>query len=294
MDLWMDIAAEIERTRGRPFEPRTPEPVGGGCINDAHRLSDGRTDYFVKLNTAARLPMFEAEAAGLALLREPGAVRVPAPVCTGASDGRAYLVLEFVPMGRPAAGGWARLGTGLASVHGRTGERFGWNRDNTIGSTPQPNSPDDDWVRFFARQRLGLQLDLAAENAHGGRWLDRGYHLVEVLDGLFTGYRPVPSLLHGDLWSGNVDFDETGAPVIFDPAVYFGDRESDLAMTELFGRLPEAFYAAYEEAWPVDSGYRSRRNLYQLYHILNHLNLFGGGYRGAAARLIDALLAEVG
>lgn len=294
MAVWAQIVDAIKDATGEAFSPEPPQPVGGGCINDARRLSDGRRSYFVKTNRAERLPMFEAEAAGLALLREPAALRVPAPICHGTANGQAYLVLEYVPMGRAGADGWQRMGSGLAEIHAFRATRHGWDRDNTIGTTEQPNTWSGDWVAFFREQRLRFQLQLAADGGHGGALLERGERLAGALRALFRDYEPVPSLLHGDLWSGNADFDADGAPVVYDPAVYFGDRESDIAMTELFGRFPEAFYAAYEAAWPLDAGYTVRRDLYQLYHVLNHLNLFGGGYRGSAMRLIDRLLAEVG
>ncbi|MBA1146688.1 fructosamine kinase family protein [Ectothiorhodospiraceae bacterium WFHF3C12] len=294
MTLWSEITEAIESATGEPFHPEPPQAVGGGCINEARSLSDGRRSYFVKTNGSNRLPMFEAEAAGLDLLRRPEGVRVPEPVCHGSAGDTAYLVLEYIPMGRPGADGWARMGAGLAAIHASAATRYGWDRDNTIGTTRQPNTWSSDWAAFFRENRLGFQLRLAADNGHGGGWLERGQRLADGLRGFFQGYDPVPSLLHGDLWSGNADFDAGGAPVIYDPAVYFGDRESDIAMTELFGRFPEAFYDAYADAWPLDEGYPVRRDLYQLYHVLNHLNLFGGGYRASAARLIDRLLAELG
>jgi len=158
----------------------------------------------------------------------------------------------------------------LAALHRRQAARFGWARDNTIGATPQANGWCESWTMFWRERRLAPQLALAARN---------GYRIdVPPVWRLLEGHEPAPSLLHGDLWSGNAGFLPDGAPVLFDPAVYYGDREADLAMTELFGGFPGEFYCAYNAAWPLASGYQQRKPLYNLYHLLNHLNLFGGGY----------------
>ena len=178
-------------------------------------------------------------------------------------------------------------------MHRVTRERFGWDTDNTIGSTLQINTCEHDWVDFWRTQRLQFQLQLAAENGHGGRLQSQGEKLLDAFPALFVGYSPPASLLHGDLWSGNYAFNRSGEPVIYDPAVYYGDREADLAMTELFGGFGADFYAAYRANYPLDAGYGVRKTLYNLYHILNHLNIFGEGYRSQAYRMMDALLAEL-
>ncbi len=292
--FWAAVAARIAEARGGAFAMRRSEPLGGGCINSAWRIEDGSQRYFVKLNRASLASMFEAEAEGLREIDAAGGVRVPRPVCTGTHGGHAFLVLEYLDLGgRADAAAAERLGRGLAAVHGAVGTRFGWHRDNTIGSTPQENAPADDWVGFWRERRLGFQLALAARNGHGGRLQARGERLLDAFPALFEGYRPEPSLLHGDLWGGNFGVTRGGVPVVFDPAVYYGDREADIAMTELFGGFDPRFHAAYREAWPLDSGYRVRRVLYNLYHILNHLNLFGGGYRAQAEAMIDELLAQL-
>ncbi|MGB7551997.1 MAG: fructosamine kinase family protein, partial [Chromatiaceae bacterium] len=184
----------------------------------------------------------------------------------------------------------AEAGRRLAHLHRQSQARFGWDRDNFIGSTPQPNAEAQDWASFWQTRRLGPQLNLALAQGFGGRLQDRGRRLGEACPALID-HSPQPSLLHGDLWSGNMAFDAAGQPVLFDPAVYYGDREADLAMTELFGGFGADFQAAYREAWPLDPGYQVRRDLYNLYHILNHLNLFGAGYLGQALGMIDRLLA---
>lgn len=184
------------------------------------------------------------------------------------------------------------------SLQGRgdrgTSSRFGFAQDNFIGTTPQPNGWKNSWINFWREQRLRFQLRLAAQNGYGGQLQTLGEKLLDTLPAFFDGYTPQPSLLHGDLWSGNHAFLADGTPVIFDPAPYYGDRECDLAMTELFGGYPADFYAAYSEAYPLHGGYAMRRNLYNLYHILNHANLFGGGYVRQAEQMMQRLLAEVG
>ncbi|MGA7802018.1 MAG: fructosamine kinase family protein [Gammaproteobacteria bacterium] len=293
MTVWQAIADSIAAATGDKVIPGTPDGVGGGCINRAVRLAGSVRDYFVKLNAASRLEMFEAEAAGLDAIARSETLRVPRPLCWGIEGGSAYLVLEYIPFGGGTPAGLDALGRGLAAMHRVSRDSFGWERDNTIGSTPQINTPHRDWPVFWRERRLRYQLQLAASNGYGGRLQRDGERLLEAFPALFDGYRPPPSLLHGDLWSGNYAMDSVGEPVIFDPAVYYGDREADLAMTELFGGFGSRFYAAYGEAWPLDPGYGVRKRLYNLYHVLNHANLFGAGYASQAQHLIDSLLAEL-
>jgi len=291
-DCWIALERQIGAVTGEPFVASQRRPLGGGCINRAWRASDGKRDFFVKCNAATALPMFEAEMAGLAELAATATVRVPRPICCGVAGEQAYLVLEYLPLGRCDPAAMERLGRQLADLHGRPQPYFGWHRDNTIGAIPQPNGPLADWIAFWRERRLGFQLELAAANGHRGDLQRRGERLLARLEELFAGHRPTPALLHGDLWGGNVGCTADGEPVMFDPAVYCGDREADLAMTELFGGFSERFYAAYREVSPPDAGYPLRRTLYNLYHILNHLNLFGGGYRAQAEGMIAELLAE--
>jgi len=286
------IADRVGQVAGHSFAAAQARRIGGGCINTAVHLSDGTHSYFVKLNRAERLPMFEAEADGLAELAGSGTLRVPRPLCVGVAGGQAYLAMEYIELGGRPERGAAQAGRLLAAMHRTTHATFGWLRDNTIGSTPQCNTPDPDWARFWAERRLGPQLDLAARNGYGSTLQRMGEALLARLPTLL-GHAPAASLLHGDLWGGNMAFASSGEAVVFDPAVYFGDRESDLAMTELFGGFGGDFYAAYREAWPLDAGYATRRDLYNLYHVLNHLNLFGGGYLGQAQDIIARLLAQV-
>jgi len=243
---------------------------------------------------ANRLAMLEAEAAGLGELKQAAAVRVPAVHAFGATAAHAYLALEWIDFGASSPVAETRLGEQLAWQHRVNARGFGWHRDNTIGSTEQPNAWSNDWIAFFRERRLRQQLELANRNGHGGRLADRGAELLELMGAFFASHHPVPSLLHGDLWGGNWAVDSAGQPVLFDPAVYFGDREADLAMTRLFGGFGNAFYTAYHATWPLDQAAGTRRTLYNLYHVLNHLNLFGGGYLSQAQSMIDRLLAELG
>jgi fructosamine-3-kinase len=235
--------------------------------------------------------MFEAEASGLKEIAATSTVRVPLPICAESDRERAWLVLQYLPLASGGPRAMAALGVRLAAMHRITHERFGWARDNTIGATPQVNARLGDWGEFWTQSRLGYQLDLAARNGHRGELQRKGALLLERVPNMFVGHRPAASLLHGDLWGGNAAATSGNEPVVFDPAVYYGDREVDLAMTTLFGGFPAEFYSAYESVWPLGAGYRERRDLYNLYHVLNHLNLFGGDYLRQAQGMIDRLLA---
>jgi fructosamine-3-kinase len=287
------VKAELEAATGLRFRAApTPLAVGGGFAT-CERWESDSGPVFVKVADRERLPLFEAEAAGLRELADAAALRVPSVLAAGVAGSQVFLALEWIEFRAATSRTEARLGELLAAQHCVTAPRFGWHRDNTIGATPQSNAWTDDWTRFFAERRLGFQLDLAVQQGHSGRLIERGHRLCEQLEVLLRDHRPLPSLLHGDLWGGNWAADESGQPVVFDPAVYFGDREADLAMTRLFGGFSRAFYEAYESAWPLAAGATLRFDLYNLYHVLNHLNLFGGGYRAQAEALIDRLLAEV-
>ncbi|MDQ6999515.1 MAG: fructosamine kinase family protein [Mariprofundus sp.] len=292
MSVRAAVEQSITETTGHAFSINNQHSIGGGSINTACRIDGAGQSYFVKLNQAEQLDMFAAEADSLRELAGAKAIRVPIPVCYGEAAGKSWLVTEFIAFGRGAGDSAQLLGRQLAAMHRHTSEQFGWTRDNTIGSTPQQNSRMDNWVDFYRERRLRFQFELAARNGFTGLLQAKGERLMQSLNVFFTNHAPEASLLHGDLWGGNRAFDEAGQPVIFDPAVYYGDREADIAMTELFGGFGADFYAAYQEAWPLDAGYSVRKTLYNLYHILNHANLFGGGYASQAENMIDQLLAE--
>ncbi len=292
LKLLAHISTAIRDATHRPFEVRSATPVGGGSINEAYRL-EGTDDsrYFLKLNDVQHLPMFIAEAEGLNTIAATNIIRVPRPIAHGIADKQSYLVLEHLELS--SRGNAKLLGEQLAALHRCTSSRFGFTQDNFIGTTPQPNECKDSWIDFWREQRLGFQLRLAAQNGYSGQLQALGEKLLDALPAFFVGYTPQPSLLHGDLWSGNYAFLSDGTPTIFDPAPYYGDRECDLAMTELFGGYSANFYAAYRAAYPLDAGYATRRDLYNLYHILNHANLFGGGYARQADQIMQRLLAEL-
>jgi protein-ribulosamine 3-kinase len=288
------LATAIGHSAGVSLHSQPARRVRGGSINECYRWEGTAGPLFVKLAPARSSAMLEAEAAGLEELRRAEAVRVPRVRGAGTTAGYAWLALEWVESGAPSRAADAILGEQLARQHRSTGPAFGWSRNNTIGSTPQLNDWHDNWVTFFRDLRLRYQLELAAGNGHVGRLQHRGEALLGCVGEFFRTYQPAPSLLHGDLWGGNRAADERGQPVIFDPAVYYGDREADLAMTRLFGGFGPDFYSAYESGWALDADASVRTDLYNLYHVLNHLNLFGGGYLSQAASLIDGLLAEAG
>jgi protein-ribulosamine 3-kinase len=291
MPLSTAINAAITQATGVAFRPVRQQSIGGGCINQSFKLTDTQRSFFVKLNDASRLAMFEAEAAGLQEIASTQSLRVPLPVCHGVADEQAFLVLEYLNL--CSHGDAAALGQQLAQMHSQIQNHFGWRRDNTLGSTSQINTPAQDWPSFVRDQRIGVQLRLAAENGYGGQLQTQGEKLMADLHLFFSDYQPQASLLHGDLWGGNHGYLVDATPVIFDPAVHYGDRECDLAMTELFGGFAPAFYAAYRAAWPLDAGYAVRKTLYNLYHILNHANMFGGGYAAQANQMIAKLNAEL-
>jgi protein-ribulosamine 3-kinase len=293
MTSWTEIAAQISSSEGTPFVVEKVASIGGGCINRTYRVGGSGREFFVKLNNADALAMFEAEAAGLKEILGSRSLRAPAPLCWGTNSTEAWLVLEYLEMNDANRSGAIALGQKLATMHRFSSQKFGWIRDNTIGSTPQINKFSTRWTEFWREHRLGHQLGLARANGYMGRLQKQGEQLMERLDHFFPGPQPIPSLLHGDLWAGNYRFDDSGQPVVFDPAVYYGDRETDIAMTELFGGFANSFYAAYREAYPLEPEYETRKTLYNLYHILNHLNLFGGGYLRQAEQTTGRLLAEV-
>ena len=245
-------------------------------------------DTFRKTGPESAFDMFEAEADGLNELRAAGEVRVPEVIDVGVINGQAYIDIEKLALEPTTREIERRFGEQLASLHRHTHDQHGWFRDNTIGLTPQHNEQGSDWIDFFRQHRLGFQVELAVTNGYGAEVAEPGANLSAKLPEFFDGYTPEASLLHGDLWGGNWGA-VAGEPVMFDPAVYYGDRETDIAMTMVFGGFGRAFYEAYESSWPMAAGHEQRLKLYQLYHILNHLNLFGRSYLGRAIDLMRAL-----
>ncbi len=289
------IEAWAEQQLGCPVRGR--RPVAGGCIHSAWRLelADGRR-VFAKTNRAEALPLLAAELEGLRALAPwaPPALRLPEPLALGVAGGQAELLLSWLELAQgPGVGtsGWAAFGAALAALHRASaqghGGGYGFASDNFIGSTPQPNGWMPEWSRFFAERRLAPQLVMAQAAGHPFRG---GEALLERADQLLHGHSCQPALVHGDLWSGNAALLADGSGAIFDPAAYWGDREVDLAMARLFGGFSEAFFAGYGHSWPLAPDWPQRLELYNLYHLLNHANLFGGGYNRQAQASIDRLL----
>ncbi len=291
MTLWRHIDEQITAAGGSAFRTTARMAVAGGSINTAHRISGAGQDYFVKTNHLAHGNMFAAEARALRVMADTHTLRIPKPICHGSYGDTGYLVLEYLPLTGQADMGL--LGRQLAEMHRCSADHYGWDLDNTIGLTPQINTPGNSWVVFWRDQRLGYQLALAARNGYGGELQNLGAKLLADFPALLGSVDPEISMLHGDLWGGNCGALATGEPVIFDPALYYGDRETDLAMTTLFGGFDTAFHAAYQETWPLAAGYPTRINFYNLYHILNHLNLFGGAYQAQAIDMLKRVLSEL-
>lgn len=287
-EVWRSLQVELS-DRG-VIAVSDPAPVSGGDIADAWRVDTRDGTVFLKTLRATESGVLAAEAEGLEAIRQTETLRVPAVIGHGQADSLAWLALEWLEFGRGGDAVQSMLGAQLAALHRHTAPQHGWPEDNWIGRTPQPNGWHDDWVTFFAEHRLGHQVALATEAGFGNALAHRAATLLERLPDLLSGHTPAPSLLHGDLWGGNWSSCD-GAPVVYDPAAYYGDREADLAMTRLFGGFSGAFYAAYEAAWPLPAGHAQRDVLYRLYHVLNHVNLFGGGYVTQAMSLIDQLIA---
>jgi fructosamine-3-kinase len=288
--MWQEIAKAISEATANSFEIETTRSVGGGCINQGYKVSGNGKNYFVKLNQASQVEMFVAEALGLEQMYATDTIIVPQPICWGVAGNSGYLVLEWLDLGSGNSQAWSEMGKQLAAMHQKgITDKFGWDRNNTIGSTPQINTWMDNWADFFAEQRIGYQLKLAKRR--GGNFPD-SHQVVETVRKQLADRQPEASIVHGDLWSGNAAVTRNGQPVILDPATYYGDREVDLAMTELFGGFPAAFYRGYNQFWQLDSGYTQRKTIYNLYHVLNHFNLFGGGYSSQANRMISQILKD--
>jgi protein-ribulosamine 3-kinase len=290
---WQPIINQIEVATSQSFKVLTTPQIVGGDINLAYKLLGANQSYFVKLNRPDLLPMFEAELAGLAELSKTQTIRIPSAIVCGSTHSHSFLVLENIEFGKSSLNSDRILGQQLAYLHQLPQPYFGWHRHNTIGTTPQPNNRCDNWLTFWREHRLRFQLKLAANKGYGGRLQTSGDQLLSDMGAFFTDHRVKSALLHGDLWAGNAAVDKRGNPVIFDPACYYGDRETDLAMTELFGGYSQDFYSAYQDNYPLDENYSKRKSLYNLYHMLNHLNLFGGGYLRQCENIISMLLAEL-
>lgn len=283
---WSVIAEKISACLGRNFKPTARGRVGGGCIDQAWWLADDYSRFFVKLSAAPdAAARHAAECDGLFALARCPRLRVPEPVCRGEAEGHAFLVLEWLDL-EPVHDGRA-LAEALAALHDIEGPRYGWPRDNFLGRSVQINGETDDWCAFFRERRLRPQL-AALPAPLAARLRPLGEALAERLDVLLGEHRPPPALVHGDLWAGNVAA-HRGRIVLFDPAVHHADPETDLAMAALFGPFPDGFFQTYAALRPPPPGAELRRTLYQLYHLLNHVNLFGAAYLPLAERALARL-----
>lgn len=273
--MWQIIASQISEATGTDFSIFDKKPLAGGDINQAFQITDGYKSYFVKLNDRAKLDMFRCEWNSLEHLYRTQTLQIPQPICCGTTPTISFLVLEYLEFGPADEQDWNMLGRQLAHLHlSHNQPMYGWDEDNFLGTCVQPNAWHKKWSTFFAEQRIGWQLKLLEEK--GIRFGD----IEEIIGAIklrLANHHPRAALLHGDLWRGNLAFcDHVG--VLFDPASYFGDRETDIAMSELFGQFPQVFYRGYEAVWPLEEGYTERREIYNLYHLLNHVNHFGEPY----------------
>lgn len=290
----MNDQALIEKTvreaTGQTFSIASRSSIGGGCINDAFKLKGESGTYFVKTNRLSFEPAFEAERQALEELAGTATVRVPQVIAQVSGETQVYLILEYIETRTSRCGDWGRLGRQLARLHQLRQPYYGWSRDNWIGATQQPNPRSEDWIDFFRTHRIERQIELCRSKGFDVPGAER---LLEAIPDLLAKHEAWPSLLHGDLWSGNAAFDETGQPFLFDPGSYYGDRETDIAFTEFFGGFSREFYDAYNEALPLAPGYETRKTLYNLYHCLNHVYIFGGSYAHQATLMTRQLLDAV-
>ena len=284
----------LESIYGKSVQIKNSESTGGGCINETQVLflSNGER-VFLKYNSSPPKNFFIAEAKGLRLLaKSKNGPRVPRPLGISPESNPQFLLLEYIESSSSKSGFSSRFARALAEMHRETQEQYGLDHDNFIGSTVQKNELESDGVIFFREHRIRFQQELARKTRGLPKDVDRRLDLFcEKLEILFDFKDEKPALLHGDLWSGNYFPSHEQVPCIFDPAVYFGPREADLAMTEMFGRLPQEFYSAYHEAFPLKPGYAERKQIYNLYHLLNHYILFGGSYLRQADQTVKAFVS---
>ena len=287
-----DLKSRLEKILSEPI--KSTSSVSGGCIADSRKLQlESGKVFFLKQLRGSNSGAFDAEERGLEELRKSGTVNVPEVVCKGPD----FLLLQWIEAGYSRSrSSMEMLGRQFAELHRYRGKKFGLSDDNLLGDSPQSNNPSKEgrlnWAVFYAENRLEFQTNLAVKNGYvTPEMRNLMDNLIKKVPGLISGTEEEPSLLHGDLWSGNYLIDERGIPWLIDPAVYYGHREADLAMTSLFGGFSNTFYSAYKSAYPISPGYAEREPLYQLYHLLNHLNLFGTGYYGQVISILKRYAA---
>ena len=284
---------EIAAVSNLPLQEQNLDllPIGRRIAKHKVRGPDGY--YFIKIGSLSDLPLLISEKIGLETLAIAGVIKVPKVIFVGETSTCSFLICEYFDLKTDNLFSGEILGKQLALLHQNSNEFFGFSEDNWIGLTPQKNHWQDNWISFFKKYRLQPQLRWAFERGYRSRLEEKAERLMEALPLFFDEYKPQPSLLHGDLWSGNWGTINNSTPVVFDPAIYYGDREADLAMTKLFGGFPQVFYDAYNYQWALDYGFKVRQNLYNLYHLLNHLTLFGEAYLSQTIDLFEQLLSEI-
>ncbi len=273
---------------GSPIQ-RVSERIQGP-FHSAYRIQCDACNYFVKICT--RQHYLESEAKNLKIIQGANTIRVPEVVALGCFDSTEILVMEHLNL-QTSRASYSKLAEQLGNLHTIVNLEYGLEYNNFIGATPQTNTCSRNWHEFFELHRLEKQLDFIVKNTKTRNLFSLAECLIDELPNILKTHNPRPSLLHGDLWHGNIGFIEQGVPVIFDPAVYYGDREADIAMTRLFGGFPSEFYEAYLGSWPLPSGWELRETVYNIYHILNHINLFGYGYLDKAEMMIRSVLSEI-
>lgn len=280
------ITGFLQSGSNQPVQILSVKPVSGGSINQAFQIKTSQRNYFLKYNDADRFPqMFQKEAKGLELLRNSGAINIPEVLLTADAGKHSFLLLEFIDSAPIKADFWDDFGKSLATLHSHKAEKFGLDHDNFMGSLEQSNNFHESWITFFIEERLGPQVRLAREkNAISKNDILAFERLYLKLGDVFP--KASPSLLHGDLWSGNFMVNEAGKPCLIDPAVYYGHPEIDIAMTTLFGGFSQRFYEVYNHNNPLEKGWQNRLNIYNLYPLMIHVNLFGGGYLGSVRGIL--------
>ena len=284
---------EIAAVSNLPLQEQNLDllPIGRRIAKHKVRGSDGY--YFIKIGSLSDLPLLISEKIGLETLAVAGVIKVPKVIFVGETSTCSFLICEYFDLKKDNLFSGEILGKQLALLHQNSNEFFGFSEDNWIGLSPQKNHWHENWISFFKKYRLQPQLTWAFERGYRSRLEEKAERLMEALPLFFDEYKPQPSLLHGDLWSGNWGTINNSTPVVFDPAIYYGDREADLAMTKLFGGFPQVFYDAYNYQWALDYGFKVRQNLYNLYHLLNHLTLFGEAYLSQTIDVFEQLLSEI-
>ena len=286
--MWSTIEKHIQEASEQPFSIKHKEAVMGGDINLCFWISNYHQNYFVKLNDKNHLSHFESEAYALQQIKLSHQINCPDVIAIGTTLDKSFLVLSYIPFETPDLTDWYHLGQQLAHMHKNSSHgQFGWQHDNFIGDTLQPNQWQSNWRTFFAEQRIAWQLQLLHEKSIKFGDID---HITQVCHDVLLHHKVKPCLVHGDLWQGNMGFSDH-TPIIFDPACYYGDREVDIAMTELFGQLPADFYHGYQEEFPLTQSYEQRKLVYNFYHILNHANIFGGIYIDQSKAALSVILS---